>query len=163
MASFAVRFGGKRQRLQRALLAQAHGLDLPAERDARGPLDGDEEVDLLLELWALGLVSAKTLRDIAGASHRAAPRPQTEALSAIGKSGALSGNIHRDLARKLNLGGLNLPSVYMAPMPFWSTKSRPPAKVDMEYPVLLPHEILSCMYEFYPAEFNKVIRGTAPL
>ena len=64
-------------------------------------LDGDREVETLLELWALGLLSAVTLCTIAIAANISAPRPQMTALAGIGTQGTYSNNCHRDLARKL--------------------------------------------------------------
>eukprot|EP00969_Alexandrium_andersonii_P043885 1924383-Alexandrium_andersonii.AAC.1 len=62
MSFFALR-GGKRQRLARALaLGQASSASAGpvVEGSSRsGPLDGDAEVDLLVELYALGIISAK--------------------------------------------------------------------------------------------------------
>ena len=71
--------------MRRAHLALSHGLALPSPRDysVEGPLDGEKEVELLIELWALGLVAARTIRDIAVAAHLVAPRPQTLALRSM--------------------------------------------------------------------------------
>ena len=62
--------GGKHQKLARLALvasgvvSHASGSEVPV-LPARGPLDGDAEVDTLLELWSLGLLSAITLQTIA--------------------------------------------------------------------------------------------------
>ena len=79
--------GGKHQRLARAeilggLLGQAASSNEPIRpEDLRpGPLDGDDEVDTLLELWAMGLLSATLLQNIAASACNVAPRPQMTAL-----------------------------------------------------------------------------------
>jgi hypothetical protein len=70
-------------------------------------LDGDDEVDTLLELWALGLLSATLLQVIAASACNVAPRPQMQILSNIGSQVAHHGKAHRDLERKLNMGRLD--------------------------------------------------------
>ena len=65
-------FNGKHQRLARALpmgalASQASGSGEPVLVGGLtvGPLDGDAEVDVLLELWSLGLMSAILLQTVA--------------------------------------------------------------------------------------------------
>ena len=108
-ASFVPRGRGKRQRLNFASRALDPGVHPERTRVGAGPLDGDPEVDKLLELFALGLLSATTIRDIAGAAVQVAPRPQMNVLAALGTEGRHSNNIHRELSRKLMLNKLNLP------------------------------------------------------
>ena len=70
--------------------------------------DGDAEVELLVELWALGLVSATTLQAIGAAAVVAAPRPQMRALAQLGAEGVHRNNCHRDLQRKLGVNGITV-------------------------------------------------------
>ena len=65
--------GGKHQRLRRF----REITQIVAEENA-GPLDGDGEVELLVELFGLGMVSANTLQQIGAAANLVAPRPQTQ-------------------------------------------------------------------------------------
>ena len=103
--------GGKHQRLARAVAlgtlagqtSSSSGPPLPKTCEL-GPLDGDEEVDTLLELWALGLLSATLLQVIAASACQVAPRPQMQILNHLGAQGSHLGNAHRDLERKLNMG-----------------------------------------------------------
>ena len=84
-------FGGKKQRLARCgslpELFASHG-----SVGGTGPLDGDAEVDVLLELWSLGLMSALLLQTIAQAACLVAPRPAMKRLSHIGAEGNVRGN-----------------------------------------------------------------------
>ena len=77
----------------------------------------------VVELYALGILSAKTARDIASAAHRSAPRPQTEVLAKLGAGGEYTNNINRDLQRKLALGSNNLPQPVYVELPMWSTSA----------------------------------------
>ena len=112
-----------------------------------GPLEGDAEVDVLLELWSPGLVSATLLRTIAQAACQVAPRPAMEALARIGTSGDFSANAHRDLRRKLNLG-IPLPLLTGIPLRFAKQRGglRTMVTEELRYPVMLPHEFLAVMY-----------------
>ena len=92
--------GGKHQRLVRARLGTATASTGPASSNnatPQGPLEGDAEVDVLLELWALGILSASMVQYIAAAANKAAPRPQMATLAGLGTHGAWKANIHRDL------------------------------------------------------------------
>ena len=93
--------GGKKQRLPRISDPSGSLLTGPSASHGSvggtGPLDGDAEVDVLLELWSLGLMSALILQTIANAACKVAPRPAMERLSHIGAAGNVRGNAHRDL------------------------------------------------------------------
>ena len=123
-------------------------------------------MDLLLELFALGLLSATAVRDICAAAHRMAPRPQTGVLAALGGSGRFAANVHRDLVRKLKLGSLQIAEPILVNLPMWSERAvarHQPGRTEQEYPLMLPHELLACMYRHYPQEFEKYILGPRPL
>ena len=80
--------GGKHQLLRRLQAAtRGQRRSLRGERIAAnsGPLDGDVEVELLVELWSMGLISAVVLSQIGVAANIAAPRPQVAALAKIGR------------------------------------------------------------------------------
>ena len=128
-----------------------------------GPLDGDPEVETLVELWSVGLLSAVTLQQIAASSQKAAPREAMRHLAELGTSGARPGNVHRDLSRKLDLGRMDIPKPELIKLSLWDAAATPPIMRDELYPFLLPHEIVAHMFEFYPMEFRKWIRGSACL
>ena len=117
--------GGKRQRLDRAFRLEAQRA-LPAgsaAADSQGPVEGDAEVDLLMELFALGLMPATTVRDICAAAHAVAPRPQTGVMAHLGASGAHASNVYRDLVRKLNMGSIKVAAPIELELPMWSASA----------------------------------------
>ena len=80
--------GGKHQRLARAvalgtLAGPLSNNNEPLVPETLGcePLDGDDEVDTLLELWALGVLSATLLQVVAASARNVSPRPQMQILS----------------------------------------------------------------------------------
>ena len=108
-------FGGKHWLVglpMGALASQASGSGEPVLVGGLtvAPLDGDDEVEVLLELWSLGLMSAILVQTTAQAACQVAPRPAMEALARIGTSGDFSANARGDLRRKLNLGNLDPPT-----------------------------------------------------
>ena len=134
--------GGKHQRVARlavaaSLAASSHEPVLP-EVFRKGPLDGDAEVDILLELWSLGLLTAVLLQKIALAACTVAPRAPMTALADIGTHGAFQGNAHRDLQRMLNQGPLDLyiPPPWHVKLPLLDVRKRPPAKIQQD---CVPH------------------------
>ena len=161
--------GGKRQRLRIAFRAQELGQPLGRARGSNaggGSLDGDVEVDTLVELFALGLLSATTVREIAAAAIIVAPRPQMATLAALGTSGRHKNNILRDLTTKLNLNANNLPEPLLVDMPLWTENAdgnHNAGVVFRPYPVMLPHEVFAYMFKHYRAEFNKFFLGSSPL
>ena len=159
--------GGKRQRLRHAFREAAGGPSSGAEASTQhGPLEGDEEVELLIEYFALGILSAAAVRDICAASNRVSPRPQAEALASLGGSGSVRSNVHRDLVRKLKLGTINIAEPILVDLPMWSmnaTSRHRPGRVPQKYPVMLPHELLASIYTAYPNKFQTYIVGPRPL
>ena len=113
---------------------------------------------LLIELWALGLMSAKILHEIGRAAMQVAPRPPMAMLAGLGK-----GHYHRDLSAKLRLGRNNVPQPYMAKLLLRDGSTRPPTQVEQEYPILFPHEFLSNMHDNHFSEFQKYCVGSEPL
>ena len=155
------RSGGKWQRL---LYAQATRQPVgPLQDGPSGLLDGDPEVDVLLELWALGQISGPTLQQIGQAANAAAPRPQIQTLSRLGGGGDNPGSIHRDLERKLRLGANPLPPPLCVDLPLWDAASHPPARVTRNYGVALPHELIACLFSDFRPFFDKYILGEEPL
>ena len=152
--------GGKHQRLARAA---SPGCAILSDAGNSMPLHGDPEVDVLLELWSLGLMSALTLQVIASAACKVAPRPNMEALASIGAAGGAPGNAHRDLERKLNRGLLDdyIPRPWNIEVPMRDVKKRPPAVVPVGCPVMMPHEWLAAMWARSRSEFNDYILGGA--
>ena len=92
---------GESQRLARVVVTAAvaagaagsQGLGIPETLRA-SPLDGDAEVDVLVELWSLGLISVVLFQSIAAAACEVAPRPAMRNRAKIGTVGAFQGNAH---------------------------------------------------------------------
>ena len=97
-------------------------------------------LNVLLELWSLGLMSAILLQTIAQAACQVAPRPPMEALARIGTSGDFSANAYRDLRRTPLLTGI----------PLRVAKQRGGLRTmvteELRCLVTLPHEFLAVMY-----------------
>eukprot|EP00969_Alexandrium_andersonii_P257024 11363374-Alexandrium_andersonii.AAC.1 len=159
---FRARRGGKRQRLAASGLASGSRGVLDGSSQA-GPLDGDPEVETLVELWSVGLLSAVTLQQIAASSQKAAPREAMRHLAELGTSGARPGNVHRDLCRKLDIGGMDIPKPELVTLPLWDAAAIPPVMREAPYPFLLPRELVAHMFEHYPLEFRRWLRGPACL
>ena len=73
------------------------GLCLP------GPLRESQKVDLLIELWALGLLSATTLQHIGVVAIRVASCPPVDALALLGTYGAYPASMHCVMIAMLKL------------------------------------------------------------
>ena len=86
--------GGKHQRFTE-LRAQSSA----PEADVGGLLEGDAELELLIELWALGLMAATALQMIAAAALQAKPRAPMSALASVGATG---GNLENVLTSSAN-------------------------------------------------------------
>ena len=164
--------GGKHQKLARVVAsggghsqASSSGVLFDPCQHGHGPLGQDPEVDTLLELWSLGILSAVILQTTAASACLVAPRPPMEALAQIGSNGGARGNAHRDLERKLNLGNVNenvAPALYVQ-LPLWAVRPRRPNSTLLSYPVLLPHALFASMYKHSRGEFDKFIRGSGNL
>ena len=109
----------------------------------QGSLDGDAEVELLCELWALGVISARTLQRIGAAAMVTAPCPQMQALAGLGTAGEFENNITRDLKRKLHLSELLLPKPFQITVPMWDPALSPARVVSRAISMILPHEHLA--------------------
>ena len=127
-------FGGKHQRLARALpmgalASQASGNGEPVLVGGLtvAPLDGDDEVDVLLELWSLGLMSAILLR----------PPPKQLARWRRGQPWRLwLASVHWATSRPtraVTCGGSLISGTWTLP---------PPSLTGLRYPVMLLHEFL---------------------
>ena len=139
------------------------GASSSTEAGPAGLLDDDPEIIVLLELWALGLIPASTLQQIGNASNIVAPRPAAAALAALGTHGAYKGNIHRDLMKQLQLTQDSLAKPLHVKLTVWNKAARPPACAEVNWPILLPHELLASLYSGYKDEFDKFWLGSAPL
>ena len=148
-------------RRKRAAVAEAcegGGPERPAQRPrGAGPLDGDAEVELLCELWAIGSIPAHVLQQIGEAAVVSSPRPQMSALAALGSHGAYKGNITRDLRQLLHLGSNDMPEPYIIKVPMWDSTCNPPTVKERELPIVLPHEIAATLYAKYRADFDRWI------
>ena len=126
-------------------------------------LTHDAEVELLVELFGMGLLPANTLQAIGAAATSVAPRPQMQTLANLGCTGKWHGNCHRDLTRKLSLGGNTVPKPMMIALTLWNAASRPPSAEPVQWPFLLRHEILAYMFENFRGGFDNHFVGPAPL
>ena len=160
--------GGKHQRLVRARARVEGGAASsgvapllssgPPSGSRLGPLDGDPEVDVLIELWSLGSLSAKTLHTIAKAAVKVAPRPTMSELASLSE-----GHCHRDLFRKLRLGMNDIPIPFMAELPLRDENTKPANLVEgRSYPSVCPGEFIADMVENHIEEF-KTLLGLSPL
>ena len=133
---------------------------MPARPVRRGTeLDGDPEAELLVELWSMGIIPANWVQHIAAASAAAAPRPQINLLANMGSAGQYTNNIARDFRRllRLNENGIAEPLVLRIDM--WDLSSTDVAPRVVDFPILLPHELIASIYERYPEEFELRISG----
>ena len=95
----------------------------------------------------------------------ASDRPAIATLAKIGAQGIFQGNAHRDLERQLNRGPLDdyIPVPWCSNVPLLDVRKRPrPQTIQMEYPIMLPHELLAFMYSKNRSEFNDFIIGSGP-
>lgn len=150
--------GGKHKKIQLSRLAKRIGNTLDVAEHS-GMLDGDPEVDVLLELCCLGLISAGSLQDMGHAAQFVAPRPQMRCLASLGTCGTHRNNVFRDLHAKLQLGNNDVADPMFVVLPMLNRRTQPPNIVSAEFPLLLPHEYLSRMYAFHRDQFNDVIFG----
>ena len=168
--------GGKHQRFARAVALggligqtvgdQARGSgEVVVPYTQKGPLDGDPEVDTLLELWALGLLSAVVLQVIADAACKVAPRPPMQALANIGTKGDHKNNAHRDLTKKINQGRLDelISRPMYVDLPLLEVRRnrrlQGPRNITMQYPILLPHVLMHDLFHNYNGTFAKSVLG----
>lgn len=61
------------------------------------PLQKDEELDRIVKRFEVGLMPASTVCEMGAATHRVAPRPQTQILSDLGASTVYQIIVHRDV------------------------------------------------------------------
>ena len=125
--------GGKHQRLKRARSTPARGANVNvhgAASSSSAPrptfLASDPEVEILVELFTLGLLSVRLVREIAHCSNLAAPREPMAVLAGLGAGGAHVANAHRDLQRRLNMDAITLPEPVYPMLPLWDASARPP-------------------------------------
>ena len=100
-------------RLRRNLMLGRHLIPQAAQRarqrllrrqqDGPGPLDGDAEAEFLVELWAMGILPAHLVQQIAERSALVAPRPQISLLAAMGSEGRYPGNCTQQLRTYLRM------------------------------------------------------------
>ena len=132
--------GGKHQRLARASVAPppppapAGGSNVLGAR--RGLMAADPEADLLIELWSLGLLSAKCIAEVAKAAMLVAPRPAMENLASLGNK-----NHHRNLERRFQLGSNTVAQPFLTSIPMRVQNVKPARMAPVEYPV--PNQLLS--------------------
>ena len=127
-------------------------------------------ISFLLRLWSWGLMSPQTMQELA---HRAlmdfdnalndenkarAIRDDLNMIATLGASGRYKNNMHRDLERKLEDSWL---TAWCCKLPL-KPMSAPRWSVNMLVQcMLLPHLLFSCMGNFYPAAFAKLMCPSA--
>ena len=117
----------------------------------------DAEVELLCELWALGLVAATTSQVIAAVALQAAPRAPMSALAYLGATGGNLGNADRDLERQLNMGNVNK-FVAKPLMPMLPLCDGAPSAVNLvAVPNHAPHEWFAARCEHSRSELDKFV------
>jgi hypothetical protein len=127
-------------------------------------------ISFMLQLWSWGLMSPQTMQELA---HRALMdfdnalkdedkamhiRHDLKMIATLGDKGKYKGNMHRDLERKLEDSWVTswcckLPLKPMS-APRWSVNM-------LAQTMLLPHLLFSCMGNFYPAAFAKLMCPSA--
>ena len=165
--------GGKHQRIARflAVTALSSQDSSPEVSILSGPvrpcnfLEDDAEVKCLLELWALGLLSAVLLQTIAASACQVAPRPAMRILAQLGGAGSAPGNAHRDLQRQLQLGTLDVKvaGVWSIDFPLRDVSLRPGKFAQtgvFKYPVMMPHELMHCLFTSHRHVFDRYILGS---
>jgi hypothetical protein len=70
----------------------------------------------------------------------------------LGDSGSLSGNVYRDLLRRLPKSGMPTPHKFMVPLVHSVF-----GFMDQSMDMILPHELFACIYHNYPHAFWKYI------
>ena len=119
-----------------------------------------------MELFALGILSATTIREIAAAAQKTAPRAHMATLAALGCTGEYKANIYRDLKAKLKLQTVKIAEPVLVSLPLWSPSAvlrHQPGLVEAKYPIMLPHELLASLWTHYPNYFKRYVLGEEPL
>lgn len=155
---WARRFGPIRLRRRAQIRRElGHLTDEPGQ----GPLQGDPEVELLIELWTMGVLPAYMLQRIGAAACLIAPRPQMRALANLGAEGRYPANAASQLRALLRLNDNKICEPLLVDMPMWNATGHPPTVVVTKFPIMLPHEIMGSLYSHYPHAFQTWFSGEA--
>lgn len=136
----------------------------PTQSQCATPLLDSKATALLLDLRCSIGLPAYIVQQIAAAIAEDADshpqgHPALRQLVSMGSAGNQPQNVARDIDAALQMSSLDL----CAPLfvPCWCTDRRrnPPRLTKHKLPLMLPHEILSCLYNLYPDEFNKRMLG----
>ena len=127
-------------------------------------------ISLLLRLWSWGLMSPQTMQDLA---HKALVdfdnalsdemkakviRDDLKMIATLGSTGRYDNNMHRDRTNRLEESWT---TTWYCKLPL-KPMSAPRLSVHMlTQTMLLPHLLFSCMGNFYPAAFAKLICPSA--
>ena len=155
MGSWALRAGPARVR--RAALART-GPYAPSDH-GYAVLQSDAEAEMLIDVWSQGTLPAYCIQQIAASACQVASRPAMNRLARIGNHGENASNCTRDLKRLLHLEDVDLPPLYPVVAPLYHSTAVPPVTRDHDVPILLPHEIMACLYTRYHDRFVEYIRG----
>ena len=89
--------------------------------------------------------------DVELAQETTATFPNLVGMSNLGNKGKISGNVHRDFMALCNKQQCCMPEPVVINMPFKIPKG------VFKQGILLPHEVFSALYNFYPEAFRKII------
>jgi hypothetical protein len=127
-------------------------------------------ISFLLRLWSWGLMSPQTMQELArralmdfdnalnDENMARVIRNDLNMIATLGASGRYTNNMHRDLERRLEDSWL---TAWCCKLPL-KPMSAPRWSVNMlAQCMLLPHLLFSCMGNFYPAAFAKLMCPSA--
>ena len=127
-------------------------------------------ISLLLHLWSWGLMSPQTMQDLA---HKAlldfdnalsderkakAIRDDLKMIATLGSTGRHDNNMHRDLTNRLEESWI---TTWYCKLPLKPMSAYRLSVHMLTQVMLLPHLLFSCMGNFYPAAFVKLICPSA--
>ena len=115
----------------------------------------------LLQMWAWGSLSAKTLQKLAADAVRdGCPDSSLHKLAKLGSAGTCAGNCHRDLLEFLRRAGLPAPPrAVKQPVPLRLRTAVTATSVDLPYMPL--HRVFAHMYTHWPTEWTESVKGQA--
>lgn len=114
----------------------------------------------MVMLWAWGMISPQMLqhtmllfqRDMQRRDDGTFDQKIVDMLAALGRRGAIPSNIHRDLSRAMPVPSMPAPHSFIVPLKH-SVLGFMHKSLDM----LLPHELFSAIYHYYPAAWRDCI------
>jgi hypothetical protein len=130
---------------------------LAADAAATGPARASHLATLLVEKWSWGKYSAVEVQEIALAATRDGnSHSDVQSLATMGASGAVPGNCHRDMLRRLSRPPL-ADALYSVQLFY---RAPPAGTVFQEQSMLFPHELFACMYTHHREAFVERLCGS---